>query len=1042
MNIELVTPSWKQCAQFLSRVMMGPIVGLCGTTAVMAQLPGISFREQIQPILAENCFSCHGPDEHQRQADLRLDQVLAANSTVIVPGKPDESELVRRIYSTLESEAMPPAESNRQLTDIQRELLRRWIEEGANWQQHWAFEPIQKPEPPQQDSDWPKNPIDRFVWARMVDQNLTPSPPADRRTLIRRAYFDLIGIAPTAEQTQVFVDDHDENAWEKVIDGLLASPHFGEQMALEWLDTARFADTNGFQNDFYRSMWPWRDWVIEAFNRNLRYDQFIIEQLAGDLLTQPTNSQLIATGFNRNNRSVTEGGAIEEEWRIENCVDRVETTAAAFLGLTLGCCRCHDHKYDPISQQEFYQFFAFFNNIDELGVYNETRGNVGPVIKLPTVEQQTALDQLDEKMARTKQLLESAPDQSARLVETWQQQLNAELIELPSARFQWVAIPEKLPTGICPVGRSSTFPGVADAVAPSDDAQLQFSVEDPFSWTVWVHGNARGSIFGKMDERNEYRGVDGILLSDGRLKIHLIHQWRVNAIAVISKNRLPADEWTHVAVTWDGSSKAAGYKIYFDGYPVEVEVDIDTLSGTIATDVPLRIGQRSRSEFFQGEQFEFSLFDCELTPAQILTGLRQALVQQFIQYDQSPRSQEVDHGRACLTRYLNGLDRQAMRGELSELITKREKLESELQTSMIMRERAQYRETFLLRRGQYDQPATDSALWPAIPGVLPPLTADQPANRLGLARWMVDERNPLVARVAVNRAWMKYLGRGLVESVDNFGVQGSPPSHPLLIDWLAREFRSSEWNLKQLHKLILMSATYQQSSTLTAERAKIDPENRWYSRGPRYRLSAEQIRDNSLALAGLLVEKIGGPSVRPYQPAGLWEELAGGANDGPYQNDHGDNLYRRSLYTYRKRTVSHPTVATFDAPSWEICRVNRGRTNTPLQSLALLNDTTYVEAARKFAERMLQFSEGSIESQIRFGFMSATQRAPTPHELSTLVASHNVYQDYYVSNSQEARELLATGESPAQPSLPVDKLAAMTAIASVLLNLDEVITKE
>ncbi len=999
----------------------------------------VNFREQIQPILSGHCFACHGPDEKERQAGLRLDLEEEAKAGAIVPGKSGESELIRRIFSDDPDEVMPPPDSNRQLTIEQRELLKRWVDEGAAWQRHWAFEPIRAIQPPTTESDRAKNEIDRFIEARLKENGLQPSPQADRRTLIRRVCFDLTGIGPTPAQVQAFVDDTSANAWEKVIDELLASPHYGEQMAVSWLDSARFADTNGYQNDFVRSMWPWRDWVIEAFNQNLPYDDFIVQQIAGDMLPNPSPSQLIATGFNRNNRSVTEGGSIEEEWRIENCVDRVEATSATFLGLTLGCARCHDHKYDPLSQKEFYEFFAFFNNIDEQGVYNETRGNVGPILKVPTAEQVAAMAEIDRKVAALKEHPGPEPGQANADIEAWKAELAAKAIQWPEPVFCFEAAGQGFPTESGPAGNSISLPGVDNAIPPFEPAPLKFERDIPFSWSAWIHGDARGAIFGQMDEAAAYRGVDSIILPDGRLKVHLIHEWKVNAIAVISKARLTPENWTHLAVTWDGSSKADGCKIYFDGQPVEVEVEIDTLTDSVISGVPFRMGQRNKSEYFQGKQSHFQLFDCTLSADQVLTHLRRAVVDRAGQLGTGNFSSA---DRETFDQYVAMLRTNALRRELADLQATRDRLEAEQQTTMIMRERAEYRVTHLLSRGQYDRPDTSVDLWPQIPSMLPRLNGDQPPNRLGLARWMVDDRNPLVARVAVNRAWMKFFGRGLVETPDNFGLQGSPPTHPLLLDWLADDFRRHGWDLKRLHKQIAMSATYQQSSHLTTELLKADPGNRWYARGPRHRLSAEQIRDNALALAGLLSETIGGPSVRPYQPEGLWEELAGGANNGPYVRDSGEGLYRRSLYTYRKRTVSHPTLSTFDAPGREICQVQRGQTNTPLQSLALLNDITYVEASRKMAERMMGEGGSQSEDQIRYGFRLATSREPGERELKTLLDGYRDYREFYASNPEAAKALLSTGEAPVNPTLPADALAAMSTVASILLNLDEVITKE
>lgn len=761
------------------------------------ELPKVDFSTQILPILSENCFACHGPDAEHRAADLRLDDEAAAKEFAIVAGQPDESEVVARMLTDDEDLRMPPPKSGKQLSDEQIALVRAWIEQGAPWAQHWAFDAPQRPAVPDvAGSDWPQNEIDHFTLVKMRDAQLSPSESANRAAWLRRVSFDLTGLPPTPDEVRAFEADASAEAYERVVDRLLESPHYGERLAVEWLDLARFADTNGYQNDFNRSMWPWRDWVIRAFNQNMPFDQFIIEQLAGDLLPNPSTEQLIATGFNRNHRMVTEGGSIDEEWRVENVVDRVETTATAFLGLTMGCARCHDHKYDPISRNDFYQFFAFFNNVDEQGVYTETRGNVPPLISVPTEQER-------QKLAE------------------------------------------------------------------------------------------------------------------------------------------------------------------FDGQITELE------------------GQTASEE----------------------------------QADESLAKQ------------------------LEELRKQRAEFEKSMQTTMIMRDRAEYRPTYLLKRGQYDAPDTSETLWPEVPEFLGRLPEDAPRNRLALAQWLVDPSNPLVARVTVNRIWQRMFGKGLVTSPDNFGVQGDAPTHPKLLDWLAIELIESGWNLKQMHRQIALSATYQQASEGSAEAMARDPDNRWLARGPRHRLPAELIRDNALAVSGLLVPKIGGPSVKPYQPDGLWDELAGGANGGPYVVAEGDDLYRRSLYTFRKRTVSHPTLGTFDAPSWEICQAKRAKTNTPLQALALLNDLTYVEAARHLALRMMSEAKPELEDRIEYGFTLATLRAPESQELETLRAGYDKYLAFFEEHPEAAQQYLSQGKSQVAPEQRTPELAALSTVAAVILNLDETITK-
>ena len=1040
-------------------VLAGPYFSLA--TSAMAQAGDgqpdtIDFRQQIQPLLSRDCFTCHGPDEETRQADLRLDIEADAKLLAIVAGDAESSPLVARIFSTDPDEAMPPAESRHQLSEQEKQLLKQWIAEGADWQNHWAFEPIVAPvvEPASQSSG--ENAIDYFIAKQRQAQGLEPAPPADRVTLLRRVYLDLIGLPPTLQQRDCFLADSSPNAYENVIDDLLESPHFGEQMAVAWLDAARFADTNGYQNDFNRSMWPWRDWVINAFNRNLPYDQFIVQQIAGDLLPDPTREQLIATGFNRNNRSVTEGGTIVEEWRIENCVDRVETTAATFLGLTMGCCRCHDHKYDPISQKEFYQFFAFFNNIDESGIYFETRGNVGPQVTVPTVEQAARLDELKQQLAALKQELGAhAPEE--RLGQWQAEAVSPQRSTLPTVKFSFIQptsdSSSEIAFGSGPASPSFRLPGKMDSLGPTRQPEFEFASDAPFTWSVWIQGDARGAIFSKMNEDADYRGMDGLILADGRLKIHLIHQWPQNAIAVISKPALRAGQWNCVTVTYDGQSEAAGLHVYLDGQAVETEVEHDSLNGVLATDVPFKIGQRSKSEFLNGELADFRIYASQLSPEEVLAMIRQTLAAHYQALQLAGAATET---LTITSNYARFLDDNPVRQRAGALQSEYDQQLAKSQTTMIMRDRPQYRETYLLKRGQYDLPDEGQTLWPAVPAMLPPLSAQQPPNRLGLAAWMVDDRNPLVARVAINRAWLKFFGRGLVETVDNFGVQGSPPTHPLLLDWLADDFRSHGWDLKRLHKQIVMSATYRQSSQCPQAVLAQDPTNRYYTRGPRYRLSAEQVRDTALARAGLLVERLGGPPVFPYQPAGLWDELAGGANGGPYVQSQGDDLYRRSLYTFRKRTVSHPVLATFDAPSWEICQLKRARTNTPLQALALLNDVTYVEATRNLAKRMLlepQAGDGeNFQSEatarfdathsIRYGFDLVNLRAPTESELTTLQAGYDNYLAYYASQPEQTQELLQVGDSKADPSVELQQLAAMTTVAAILLNLDEALTKE
>lgn len=1035
------------------RCLVGWLVATWPMAMGWAQEP-VSYRREIQPILARNCFACHGPDAEQRQADLRLDQEETAKANAIVEGQPDESSLIERILSNEPTSVMPPPETGHTLTEEEKSLLRRWISEGAPYQSHWAFEPIQRPPVPTTTNDWAINPIDHFVATEHQRRGLQAAPPAQPYQLLRRIHFDLIGLPPSPEAAETFLAEPTSGNYERLVESLLQSPHYGEHMAVSWLDLARYADTNGYQNDFYRSQWPWRDWVIRSFNRHQRFDEFLVEQIAGDMLPEPSTDQLIATGFNRNNRSVTEGGSIEEEWRIENCAERSETTAAVFLGLTMQCARCHDHKYDPIERRDYYQFFAFFNNIDEQGVYTEARGNTGPQVKVPTPQQVQELTELDRQIADLRQRVTAEGDSHQHdTVDLWTKELAKESVPLPTPTYQ---APNRSDSTIrqnvwSPIGLATVFTGQAttEALGPSWDSVDR---DTPFSWSLWVQGSTRGALFSKMNEDENYRGFDGIVLENGRLKIHLIHAWSGNAIAVVSQRALTGPTWHLITVTYDGSSKAAGVKLYLDGTLLAVDVEADSLTESIRNQASAYLGQRSKSLYLNGQVAGFTWFNAALSDAAVTKWQRQSIV------DATARASagQVDM-EPVIRDYVANLHQSELAEQLKAVEAQREKSLASQQTCMIMRDRSEYRPTFALTRGQYDLPETSQTLWPMTPAILPPMTDGQPANRLGLARWMIDPRNPLVARVAVNRIWSQFFGRGLVESLDNFGIQGSPPSHPELLDWLASELRDSGWNVQHIQRLIVTSRTYQQASEHRSTLSDSDPKNQWLARGPRHRLSGEQLRDQALQVSQLMSATIGGPSVFPYQPGGLWEELAGGANDGPYRVSSGPDLYRRGLYTYRKRTVSHPTLSTFDAPSWEICYAQRSVTNTPLQSLALWNDPTYVEAARSLAERLLErhpqlnddltsLDNETLKSAVSDAIASAYQatlfRKPTDLERQRLVTSFDEFLTFYRGNVAQAEELAKIGQTTANAQWKRPPLAAMTMIVSAIMNTDEFVTKE
>ena len=856
----------------------------------------ISFNRDIRPILSENCFYCHGPDAQKQKAELRLDLRDAAlkggesGKAAIQPGKPAESEVIKHILSTDPDEHMPPKKSGKTLKPQEIELLKQWIAEGAEYQGHWAFLKPERPsvpeirnpksEPsearqtaagsPQGSAAYQiRNPIDAFVYARLEKEKLAPTPEASRETLIRRASLDLTGIPPTPEEVDAFLNDRAPNAYEKVVDRLLASPRYGERMAAQWLDFARYADSNGFQEDSSRQMFSWRDWVIGAFNRNMPFDQFTIEQLAGDMLPNAATDQIVATGFNRNHRLNGEGGRIVEEWFVETVIDRVETTGQTWMALTLGCARCHDHKYDPVSQKEFYQLYAFFNSNEESGVLEpRNRGNTMPLINVPTQEQTAQLAKLEKEIS----------DAESRKIEATK--------ELPKLQSVW------------------------------EETQL----------------------------------------------------------AAIKK----AEEAAALQLPAETKPKAA----------------------------------------------------TKLSESAIL-----AL--------KAETAKRTDAQKAELTKIFNDTnDTPVKQAEKTIAAKKKERdgIKSNAPTTMVMKEIAQPRAAVILRRGEYDKKG--DPVERGLPAALPPMPAGAPMNRLGFAQWLVSGEHPLTARVWVNRAWEQFFGTGLVKTSENFGSQAEWPSHPELLDWLATEFVRLKWDMKAMQKTIVMSATYRQSARSTPTLIERDPDNRLLARGPRFRLTGEALRDQALAVSGLLVEKVGGPSVKPYMPPAVWDETSVYGDMRGYKSDTGEGLYRRSLYTIWKRTAAPPSMLIFDSATREICTVKRSRTNTPLQALSLLNEITYVEAARKLAERMLAEGGATAEERIAWGFRRATSRRPDPTELKVLTSGVEQRLVQFRQNTESAKQLLAFGESKPLATLDPAELAAYSVAANVILNLDEVITRE
>ena len=1046
--------------------------------AAPAPLPEkVSFNFDIRPILSDRCFFCHGPDDGKRKAKLRLDTEDGATGPrkggpAIIRRKPDESELIKRILSTDPEEMMPPPESHLTVTDAEKALLRRWIEQGAPWGKHWAFEPVRKVSPPKvSDKNWPRNELDRFVLARLDRESLKPQPEATKERLIRRLSFDLTGLPPTVADVDAFLADGSAQAYEKVVDSLLASPAYGERMANDWMDLARYADTYGYQSDVEVDFSPWRDWVIGSFNRNLRYDQFITWQLAGDLLPDATDEQRLATTFNRLHRQTNEGGSIDEEFRQEYVADRLHTMGTAFLGLTFECARCHDHKYDPISQRDYYSMAAFFNSIDESGLYSHfTRATPAPTLLLYKGDEKQRHAQLKADIAQAEKDLAGLMTRGSKsmaglplvpvfsnsgaigFVTSTNGQAGSPPYLAPVAAFNFDAIvggrfTNSIGTNAAVLSESPQLtPGrVGQAVVFTGDNEVvcrtvgDFSRTQPFSIALWLkpaNAAARQVVLhhSRAWSDSGSRGYE-LVLENGKPFFGLIHFWPGNAIAIRAKQPLPTNEWSHLTLTYDGSSRAAGMRLYLNGRPLDADLVRDNLFKDIqhrsewgdgeVGNVHLTLGGRFRDNGFKGGAIdELQVFAAELTDVEAagLVGLPVSSL---------PRESGIRH---LASRFDTNV--LAASARLKDLREQENRLVTGVREIMTMMDLAKPRETHVLKRGAYDAPG--EIVTAHTPERIATFPSRLPRNRLGLSKWMTDPKNPLTARVAVNRVWKLHFGRGLVNTLYDFGSQGELPTHPELLDWLSMRFVDSGWDRKALHKLIVTSATYRQGSEAPKEQIAADPDNRLLARGPKHRLAAEQIRDAALAISGTLNGKIGGPSVKPYQPAGVWEEAGTGKS---YAQDKGDKLYRRSLYTFWRRTAPPPSMLSFDATTREVCTAKREVTATPLQALVLLNDPQYIEAARLLAEKLLRAAPNNIDARINEGFRSVTGRAPNERELPILRRLYDEQRNYFTADEAAVTKLLKTGERPSDATLPQADLAATAMLVSTLMNHDEFVMK-
>ena len=1041
---------WFSIERLLAGVILLAIVGCRGDATDSGDtLPEVvDYNFHIRPILSDRCYACHGPDGNARQAELRLDEEHYAKRTpltgggyAIVPGSARRSVLFSRITASDPEVRMPPAESNLALSDHEIELIRRWLMQGAEWKPHWSFIPVGNPSVPEvEDSAWPRNELDYFVLKRLEQERLAPSQPADRTTILRRVTLDLTGLPPTLDEIDRFLADTTALAYERVVDRLLDSPAYGEHMASDWLDIARYADTHGYQNDRERYSWPWRDWVVDAYNANLPLDAFGTWQLAGDLLPAATREQILATSFNRNHRQTNEGGSIEEEFRTEYVADRTNTLGTAFMGLTLECARCHDHKYDPITQADYYGLFNFFNDIDESGQTSHfTSSEPVPALSLPDPEIERAIKRLDVRIAASERSLGTIRENAHLRFEAWSSRLKTLPDELErglilACDFNAMAS-DRLPCATGPAGTLVFRPALAkgrersgltfDGESGVDfEGVGHFRRTDPFSISLWIRpAEATGVLIHRTKAALDAgsRGYE-LALHEGLLIAQLAHMWPENAVRVQTLDPVPLYAWSHVTFTYDGSSRADGLTLYVNGRRAPVRVVRDGLTRNITyenLETHLAVAYRFRD-----------------------TGFRDGIMDQLRVHDRTLAGFEVarlaeqpptDDG--LLAWYLERHDTawNDAQSILRSLRQERNALYNSAPAIMVMRDMTTPRDASILMRGQYD--ALGPKVTPSTPAAILAFPDSLPPNRYGLARWLFDPDHPLTARVAVNRYWQRYFGTGIVSTPEDFGRQGALPSHPELLDYLSFTFIQSGWDVKAVQRLIVTSATYRQSSAGSMTSLRKDPNNRLFARGPRLRLSAEMIRDQALAAGGLLDRTMGGPPVKPYQPEGLWQEKAGTR----YVQSTGSDLYRRTLYSYFKRTSPPPSLLTFDMPARSHSVMRRQRTATPQQALVLLNDPQYVEAARHIASRML--IEPDRARQITLGFRLLTGREPDSSELRIL---QQLYQDQlraFANDPPAARALLSTGASPISADHDPIEWAAQTMVAKTLLSFDESLTR-
>lgn len=1033
----------------------------------------VSFNEHIQPILAEYCYHCHGADGSHRKPDkehLRLDMAEHAfamrdfGAPVIIKGKPEDSELIKLIKSKDIAEVMPPPESHKTMSEREIALLEKWIEQGAEYEDHWSYEAVSRPEPVE--NDWSDKPVDGFIFEKLAEAGLEPNPTEDTRRFHRRLSLDLTGLPPEPAETDVFVAAYEKDAEAAVsaeTDRMLASIQSAEHFARHWLDAARYADTHGIHIDNYRAIWPYRDWVVRAFHENMKWDQFTTEQLAGDMLPDRTLDQHVATGFLRSLATTGEGGAIPEEYDAIYATDRVDTMSGIWLGLTASCASCHDHKFDPFSQKEFFQFAAFFRN-NTMSAMDRNNAEHPPTVFVPIPEDrekwaqvQDSLKNVDGRIAARRKAADA--DYKAWLAAAGRaetQETDSTLaIHLPLTESEGNikgtvdGLPQEWPAQVKridgPLGDAITVSGTDIALGDIGN----FSRGDQVSYGGFIRidgkkvNNAHGSVIAKLDPANGFRGWD-LYLQNGHPGAHVIDAWDDSATKLISATALKPGTWHHVMVIFDGT--LAGHQatsIYIDGKRAGGGPDPNTVGGTIETSVPLRIGSREGGESKLAGNValqDFRFYRKKLTEAEISHLANNKMINVWAALPENKRTKEQN--AALFEHFITNIDEPSL-----ELLREKDKLKADEtalrnrgSASLVFEEKAD-QEPFahILERGAYTSPG--EKVFPGTPAMLPPMPADAPKNRLGLAKWLNDPKNPLPARVTMNRLWANFFGVGIVESAGDFGIMGTRPTHPKLLDWLASEFISSGWDYRHMAKIIATSKAYRQSGAISPEKLEKDYTNALVSRGPRLRLDAEQIRDLSLVAAGSLSPKVGGAPVKPYQPEGIWEAVAmPQSNTKNYKQDTGEALYRRSIYTFWKRTAAPPTMEILDAPTRETFCLQRGRTNTPLQALALMNDPQFVEATRNLAVKALTEQQG-FDDRLDLISLRLLSRTFDDSEREVVKSTLDAALEHYTAKPEEARLAISEGASTAPETIPAPELAAWSLVASQLFNLDETVTR-